>query len=62
MLLNDVINLIFFSVFELIPDTDLVPGDVIQLPVRGAQMCCDAVLISGNCIVNESMLTGSTQE
>ncbi|XP_071840521.1 polyamine-transporting ATPase 13A3-like isoform X2 [Apostichopus japonicus] len=48
------------SVFELIRETDLVPGDVIQLPLRGSQMSCDAVLISGNCIVNESMLTGES--
>lgn len=48
------------TVFELIPETQLVPGDVIQIPLRGCQMSCDAVLISGNCIVNESMLTGES--
>ena len=36
----------------------LVPGDVIEVPRHGCVMQCDAVLISGNCIVNESMLTG----
>ena len=41
-----------------IPSEDLVPGDVIQIPNYGTVMQCDAALISGNCIVNESMLTG----
>jgi P-type E1-E2 ATPase len=36
----------------------LVPGDVLEVPRRGCVMQCDAVLINGNCIVNESMLTG----
>lgn len=38
--------------------TDLVPGDVLVIPGTGCLMACDAVLISGNAIVNESMLTG----
>lgn len=37
---------------------DLVPGDVLIIPPKGCLVHCDAVLISGNCIVNESMLTG----
>ena len=36
----------------------IVPGDVIVLPPHGCVLQCDAVLISGNAIVNESMLTG----
>ncbi|XP_070609984.1 polyamine-transporting ATPase 13A3 isoform X4 [Erythrolamprus reginae] len=40
--------------------TDLVPGDVIVVPLRGMVMPCDAVLLSGTCIVNESMLTGES--
>lgn len=40
--------------------TDLVPGDVMVIPSNGTIMPCDAVLISGTCIVNESMLTGSS--
>jgi P-type E1-E2 ATPase len=35
-----------------------VPGDVIEIPRDGCIMQCDAVLLGGNCIVNESMLTG----
>ncbi len=37
----------------------LVPGDVIVVPPHGCVMACDAVLLSGNAIVNESMLTGA---
>ncbi|KPP76847.1 putative cation-transporting ATPase 13A3 [Scleropages formosus] len=40
--------------------TDLVPGDVMVIPTNGTIMPCDAVLISGMCIVNESMLTGES--
>jgi cation-transporting ATPase 13A3/4/5 len=41
-----------------IPARYLVPGDVIIIPPHGCVMACDAVLLAGNCIVNESMLTG----
>ncbi|XP_072027311.1 polyamine-transporting ATPase 13A3-like [Amphiura filiformis] len=41
-------------------EDQLVPGDVIVIPPRGCTMTCDAVLISGTCIVNESMLTGES--
>ncbi|XP_034743036.1 probable cation-transporting ATPase 13A3 isoform X5 [Etheostoma cragini] len=40
--------------------TDLVPGDVIIIPANGMIMPCDAVLICGTCIINESMLTGES--
>ncbi|ODM87469.1 putative cation-transporting ATPase 13A3 [Orchesella cincta] len=46
--------------FEDIPTEHLVPGDVIVIPPHGYTMHCDAVLLSGNCIVNESMLTGES--
>ncbi|KAF8782580.1 putative cation-transporting ATPase 13A3 like protein [Argiope bruennichi] len=42
------------------PSEDLVPGDVIMLPQSQFIMVCDAVLLSGNCVVNESMLTGES--
>lgn len=45
---------------QQIESSELVPGDVIVLPAHGGQMHCDAVLISGNAIVNESMLTGES--
>lgn len=44
--------------FEEIPINNLVPGDVIVIPRTGFIVPCDAVLLSGHCIVNESMLTG----
>ena len=37
---------------------ELVPGDVIEVP-RG-KMPCDAILLNGSAIVNESMLTGES--
>lgn len=46
------------SDIEEILSTDLVPGDVMVIPSNGTIMPCDAVLVSGTCIVNESMLTG----
>lgn len=44
---------------SIVADT-LIPGDIIEIPVDGGIMACDAVLISGSCIVNESMLTGES--
>ncbi|XP_057663847.1 polyamine-transporting ATPase 13A3-like isoform X1 [Diorhabda carinulata] len=48
------------GVFAEIPTTELVPGDLIAIPPGGCDMQCDAVLITGNCVVNESMLTGES--
>nr|CAH7713816.1 unnamed protein product [Callosobruchus chinensis] len=48
------------DIYEEIPSTDLVPGDVIVIPSTGCQVQCDAVLVSGSCVVNESMLTGES--
>ncbi|XP_015668636.1 probable cation-transporting ATPase 13A3 [Protobothrops mucrosquamatus] len=45
---------------EAIFSTELVPGDVILVPPEGLTMPCDAVLLSGTAIVNESMLTGES--
>lgn len=46
------------AVYENIPSEHVVPGDVLVVPRNGCVMQCDAVLTAGNCIVNESMLTG----
>lgn len=43
---------------ESISSVELVPGDIIELPRHHGIIVCDAVLLSGTCIVNESMLTG----
>ena len=40
--------------------TELVPGDMFQIPEDGLAMPCDAILISGTTIINESMLTGES--
>ncbi|CAJ0586099.1 unnamed protein product, partial [Mesorhabditis spiculigera] len=38
--------------------SQLVPGDTILVPQHGGMMHCDAVLMTGTVIINESMLTG----
>ena len=38
---------------------DLVPGDLIKIPEQTV-LPCDLILLSGSCIVNESMLTGES--
>ncbi|KAL5014330.1 hypothetical protein ScPMuIL_008600 [Solemya velum] len=49
----------FYFIGE-VPTRHLVPGDVLVVPPHGCIMTCDAVLITGTCIVNESMLTGES--
>ncbi|XP_070560600.1 polyamine-transporting ATPase 13A3-like isoform X8 [Ptychodera flava] len=44
----------------MVDEKKLVPGDVLVIPPNGCPMTCDAVLLTGNCIVNESMLTGES--
>lgn len=48
------------EVLEL-PTQRLVPGDIIEIPSSGCTMQCDAVLLSGNCILDEAMLTGNDE-
>ncbi|CAG0907436.1 unnamed protein product, partial [Cyprideis torosa] len=43
---------------ETVPADALVPGDVIAIPSHGCQLHCDAVMLTGSCIVDEGMLTG----
>ncbi|XP_030755212.1 probable cation-transporting ATPase 13A3 [Sitophilus oryzae] len=45
---------------ETVPTNTLVPGDILEIPAAGCTMQCDAVLLTGNCILNESMLTGES--
>ncbi|KAJ5263741.1 hypothetical protein N7478_011346 [Penicillium angulare] len=44
-----------------VPSHDLIPGDVFEFSDPSLnQVPCDAILLSGDCIVNESMLTGES--
>ncbi|XP_065171790.1 polyamine-transporting ATPase 13A3-like isoform X2 [Atheta coriaria] len=45
---------------ETISTELLVPGDVLEIPPHGCILQCDALLVAGNCILNESMLTGES--
>ncbi|KAJ7313297.1 hypothetical protein JRQ81_004585 [Phrynocephalus forsythii] len=69
VLLHDMVaahNIIRVTVFrgpyetEEIFSTELVPGDVVLVPPEGLTVPCDAVLLSGTAITNESMLTGES--
>ncbi|KAK2952201.1 ion-transporting P-type ATPase [Blattamonas nauphoetae] len=44
---------------EDLPSDQIVPGDVVHLR-SGTAVPCDIVLLSGQCIVNETMLTGES--
>ncbi|XP_018311217.1 probable cation-transporting ATPase 13A3 isoform X2 [Mycetomoellerius zeteki] len=48
------------GIFENISSKQLVPGDIIELPKHRATLVCDAVLLTGQCTLNESMLTGES--
>ncbi|XP_062904803.1 polyamine-transporting ATPase 13A3-like isoform X2 [Mobula hypostoma] len=45
---------------QTVSSAELVPGDVILLPEQEVVLPCDAVLLTGNVVVNESMLTGES--
>ena len=40
--------------------TQLVPGDLFEIPEDGLALPCDCILVSGSVIINESMLTGES--
>ncbi|RLU15384.1 hypothetical protein DMN91_012378, partial [Ooceraea biroi] len=48
------------GVFENICSKELVPGDIMELPKHQTVLVCDAVLLTGQCVLNESMLTGES--
>ncbi|XP_058408988.1 polyamine-transporting ATPase 13A2 isoform X3 [Diceros bicornis minor] len=43
---------------EWVDSSELVPGDCLVLPREGGLVPCDAALVAGECMVNESSLTG----
>jgi magnesium-transporting ATPase (P-type) len=43
-----------------VDSTELLPGDIFQIPSDGMMLSCDAVLLVGGVVVNESMLTGES--
>ncbi|XP_066231295.1 polyamine-transporting ATPase 13A2 isoform X5 [Saccopteryx leptura] len=45
---------------EWVDSSELVPGDCLVLPKEGGLMPCDAALVTGECTVNESSLTGES--
>ncbi|KAK7132311.1 hypothetical protein R3I93_018761 [Phoxinus phoxinus] len=45
---------------ECINSEELVPGDCVLIPAEGLLLPCDAALLAGECMVNESMLTGES--
>lgn len=45
---------------QIVSSNELVPGDCILIPAEGLLLPCDAALLSGECLVNESMLTGES--
>lgn len=55
---SDVVHIIQNKEQVSVPTEQLVPGDILVLPKQGCVMYCDAVLLNGSCITNESALTG----
>ncbi|KAM5162521.1 polyamine-transporting ATPase 13A2 isoform 1-T1 [Callospermophilus lateralis] len=45
---------------EWVDSSQLVPGDCLVLPPEGGLVPCDAALVAGECVVNESSLTGES--
>ncbi|KAL5499439.1 hypothetical protein EMCRGX_G010855 [Ephydatia muelleri] len=43
-----------------VPSNTLVPGDILVIPSTGMTMPCDAALLTGTAVVNESSLTGES--
>ncbi|XP_040913739.1 cation-transporting ATPase 13A2 isoform X2 [Toxotes jaculatrix] len=45
---------------ERVSSKELVPGDCLIIPQEGLLLPCDAALLAGECLINESMLTGES--
>uniref|UniRef100_A0A8K9Y6L6 ATPase cation transporting 13A2 n=1 Tax=Oncorhynchus mykiss TaxID=8022 RepID=A0A8K9Y6L6_ONCMY len=48
------------SYLQHLSSVELVPGDCVLIPQEGLLLPCDAALLAGECMVNESMLTGES--
>ena len=65
-MLGDLVSITLYYVSTIYLETtlssiQLVPGDVVLLPTTGGYTVeCDAVLVDGGAVVNESMLTGES--
>lgn len=46
--------------FVQVNSDELVPGDLIEIPLDGSIMPCDALLLSGSVVINEALLTGES--
>lgn len=46
-------------VYKTVNSDQIVPGDVIVVP-EGLKIPCDAILLHGECVMNEAMLTGES--
>ena len=44
----------------IINSTELLPGDIFELPENGISMPCDCILVSGNVVVNEAIISGES--
>lgn len=54
--------LINYPIGKYVLSSDLVPGDIYELSDPNlTQFPSDSLLLTGDCIVNESMLTGARQ-
>ena len=59
--LNGHVMVLRNTVWSEINTKYLVPGDVFEVSIIGSVYCpCDALLLQGDCIANESMLTGES--
>ncbi|KAI5969729.1 hypothetical protein CANMA_001191 [Candida margitis] len=46
--------------WKQIDSVDLVPGDIFEIDPSLSVIPCDALLVNGECVLNESMLTGES--
>lgn len=53
------VNVLREGVYQVLSSVELVPGDLIEIS-DNMTMPCDAVLLQGSCVFNESMLLGES--